>query len=179
MAHWRLPLVLSVMLPFIALARAAAREAAGETLAWEWTHATGTNGWCGYISAAEVRSPAIQVFIASELVASSCEFRETLAHEMLHYVDLSTDVRLAQRSIKTSWPTIPVPTRSRPWHVAQAEKFEAETEARRRLDHVIRGSLQPIIDRIIITAARQGDDRDRRIDINSLESEYDRCHATK
>lgn len=148
-------------------------------VAWEWSRATNTNGWCGYISAAEVRSPAIQVAIASELVASSCEFRETLTHEMLHYLDLSSDVRLAQRSIKSIWPTIPVPTRSSPWYVARAEKTDAETEGRSRLDRVIRGSLQPIIDRIIVKAAREGDARDRNIDIDTMESEYDRCHATK
>lgn len=44
-------------------------------VAWAWTHATRPDGWCGYISAAEIRSPAIQIFIASELAASSCEFR--------------------------------------------------------------------------------------------------------
>lgn len=146
-------------------------------VAWAWTHASGPDGWCGYISAAEIRSPAIQIFIASQLAASSCEFRETLVHETLHYLDLSADVRQVQSAIKTSWGTIPVPTHGRPWYVATTEKVDAEVKARGRLDEMIRGSFQPIVDRIIVKAAREGDDRDRRIEIDTLESEYDRCRA--
>jgi len=146
-------------------------------VAWQWTHAVGPDGWCGYISAAEIRSPAIQIFIASELVASSCEFRETLVHETLHYLDLSVAVRQVQSAIEAAWRTIAVPPRSRPWYLAQAEKIDAEMQARDSLDQMIRGSFQPIVDRIIVNTAHQGDDRDRDIEIDTLESEYGRCRA--
>jgi hypothetical protein len=112
-------------------------------------HAALREGFCFWVKAIEVEFTPVEILLASEYPAGSCEYKATREHEMLHYQDLQILFIRYRALVIAALRQAGFPTIERPVFVGSV--LEATNQNQTRL----RSTLQPIY--ALMKKARQAD----------------------
>ena len=129
---------------------------------------------CAYVLTVYIQHSALEIYVASEYAANSCEFVETHRHEMLHYGDLSVILRASQQRIRTALKHVGFPTSRAPWRLPVDDPPDASiADAKARLAAMVQRAVQPVADEIDKEAERQGQHRDEPARLDAV---FRSCH---
>ena len=112
-------------------------------------HAALRQGFCFWVKSIQVEFTPVEILLASEYPAGSCEYKATREHEMLHYQDLQILFMRYRALVIAALRQAGFPTIQRPVFVGSV--MEATNQSQTRL----RSTLQPIY--ALMKKARQAD----------------------